>query len=926
MTKISLAAVAMAMLAAACGPDTPKFAFREAEQRGKLDANGLRFVIMPDPTTQLVEVDVRYDVGSREDPPGKAGLAHLVEHMMFQQRPDGPTSPPLMESLGQLTTYFNAYTNWDTTHYQTAARAENLDALLKIEAMRMYFGCETVQQTQFEREREVVRNEIRMRDGSPEGQIEQLLLSAIYPKGHAYERNVGGNDEQIATAQLGDACKFMKDYYAPERATVIIAGGVDVEATTKAIEKWFGKIPKRAAAPRRPVAVVTGSQTRQEFEVDVERPQVNIAWAMPASNTKEGEAVRFGVNSAFFDVAQHADDYNFAYSVQPAFFGGQLAPAFIISIELKNMDKLDEALDFVQKAVKNAARDYDQGSYEQVKELKDRRKAAYISELEPLSARTNNMGDLVQFTTDFDFNSTDKYVFHELDKIEKFDPKDIGGAVKKYLAWDKAHIVVIKPNANGIKSDKRSTVKFQAKSDEQITQTNVDPAEAKRPIRMGAELKTLAGATHFTLGNGMRVTLLPVKSMPLATAALIFRNAGEASQPDSDVPAATAELMHLPQNAEVFRQAGINIRCRTTPDTFECGTHGINIYLDVMVKGLERQIKVGSTEPDSVDSFEKQQKGALKTRQEEEQQEFARQFYGALYGPDHPYTRAQVDNVDKVGKVHLDAIQSFQHDHLTAQNASLVLVGDFDPKYAESLVRSTFGDWDKGGLDKPVAAVPFKRTGPAFIGVVGKEGLQLSVEVGYPAPAGVDGQEAARQVVAEMLNTRTEDVRFKLGSTYGVYMYRRPNVGPTAYMMAGGFGLGGKIDAERVGESVRAIRDGFDMLRKGNPKYDEKQFDIDFVKARRKIIQNLLGQSTVTRELAGELSFLERFGLNGNYYNTLLQSVAAVSPAQVHALFDTELAPANETIVILGDRPHLEKAFKDAGIDDVKYVEPQYVK
>jgi len=196
MTKISLAAAAIAMLAVACGPETPKFAFREAEQRGKLQSNGLRFVIMPDPTTQLVEVDVRYDVGSREDPPGKAGLAHLVEHMMFQQRPDGPTSPPLMESLGQLTTYFNAYTNWDTTHYQTAARAENLDALLKIEAMRMYFGCETVAETQFEREREVVRNEIRA-SSSADNYVVQLIEKQFYPDGHAYEREIGGDDVAV---------------------------------------------------------------------------------------------------------------------------------------------------------------------------------------------------------------------------------------------------------------------------------------------------------------------------------------------------------------------------------------------------------------------------------------------------------------------------------------------------------------------------------------------------------------------------------------------------------------------------------------------------------------------------------------------------------------------------------------------------------
>src|SRR5262245_60362737 len=96
----------------ACTPTHPRFAFNLPEQRGRLDANGLRFVIMPDPSTQLAEVDVRYEVGSREDPPGKAGLAHLVEHLMFQHKPDGPNTKPLFHFLLQASVFVNAYTNW----------------------------------------------------------------------------------------------------------------------------------------------------------------------------------------------------------------------------------------------------------------------------------------------------------------------------------------------------------------------------------------------------------------------------------------------------------------------------------------------------------------------------------------------------------------------------------------------------------------------------------------------------------------------------------------------------------------------------------------------------------------------------------------------------------------------------------------------
>src|SRR6185436_5486268 len=229
-------------LGLSCARPAPRIVFKHGETRGRLEKNGLRFVVMPDATTSLVEVDVRYEVGSREDPPGKAGLAHLVEHLMFEQRPEGPGSKPMMQALQQITLNMNAYTEWDKTHYMLNARAELLDALVKVEALRMFYGCRTISEDEFLREREVVRNEIRGMNRSAEGLIPQLTLAAIYPRGHAYAQMVGGDDAQLSTITLRDACEFMQKYYVPERATVIVAGGVAADAIARMIEKWFAAV------------------------------------------------------------------------------------------------------------------------------------------------------------------------------------------------------------------------------------------------------------------------------------------------------------------------------------------------------------------------------------------------------------------------------------------------------------------------------------------------------------------------------------------------------------------------------------------------------------------------------------------------------------------------------------------------------------
>ncbi len=904
-----------------CSPAAPKFSFNTAERRGTL-ANGIRFVVMPDTTTKLVEVDVRYDVGSREDPIGKSGLAHLVEHLMFQARPDGPTSPPLFKAIMDQSTFFNAYTNWDTTHYMTQSQAFNLDAMLKIESMRMYFGCQTIPQAEFEREREVVRNEIRAQS-SAEGQIPQLIMAAIYPKSHAYERMIGGNDEQIASASLQDACEFMKKYYAPERATVVVAGGVSMDDAINGIQKWFKPMPARKGAERTPVAQFTPEHKTTTLELDVERPSLHIAWVLPPSNTPAGEAAEFGIGQAFFKILRAGKDYNFAYSVEPNFVGGELAPVFILSIELKGIDKLDEALEFAKNAATQAYRGFDMESYDDLQEDKAREKAQFIENMESLNDRTTQMANWVQFDTRFDFNSSQLYQFYELDKIDKFDQNMVGAVVKKALDWDKSVVVVVKPSKEGIKGDVRSKVTFSSKSDQKMDDADVDPNDALHPVLVKAGTGTFTGLQQLTLDNGMKVMMLPIKSMPVVTAELMFRNAGAAASPASPMLAAqAARFLHLPPDAEVFARSGtsISVRCTAGLDDMTCGTRNISIYLDVMLKGLERQIKAGDYSQDQVEDWQKSLKEEFETKSQQEQTEYQRQVFSALYGADHPYTAAALETPDAAAKVHRDALDSFRKDHYTAGNATLIIVGDFDVKEATKLVKDSFGSWDRGAADKPVDKTTAKRTGPSYIGVIGKEEQQLTIEIAYPSPAGMDGQEGARQVLAGMLNERTEDIRFKLGSTYGLYMSRQAHVGPSGYRLSGMAQVGGTIDAERVGESIKAIRDSFEALRNGD------KFNEDFVRARRKLISDLLGQSTVTRELAGRLGILAEFGLDPNHYDKLLAEIGTVPPALVKALVKTELDPKNEIIVILGDKPHVEKAFADAGITDVKFVEPEYRK
>ena len=270
---------------------TPHSTITWTEKRAHLQ-NGLRLVVVPDPNTTLIQVDVRYEVGSNEDPPGKAGLAHLVEHMMFQHRPLGADKPPTFELIPQVSVAFNAYTTYDQTHYWIRSSKADMESILRVEAFRMASGCETIPREQFDREREVVRNEIRGGNATAEGLIGPMLSADVYPAGHPYSHDTGGNDAQLTSIVWEDVCDFMKKYYVPERAVVIVAGNVEVDEVGKLVDLNFGAIPKRAPAPRVAVAPIQLSYKRTDHELDIEKPYLFVSWKLPPRNSDDWTKVR----------------------------------------------------------------------------------------------------------------------------------------------------------------------------------------------------------------------------------------------------------------------------------------------------------------------------------------------------------------------------------------------------------------------------------------------------------------------------------------------------------------------------------------------------------------------------------------------------------------------------------------------------------
>jgi zinc protease len=255
-------------------------------------ANGLQVITVESNASPTVSVQVWYHVGSREDPPGRSGFAHLFEHMMFKstQYLAAEQFDRLTEDIGGAN---NASTGNDVTEYHEVVPSNYLQTLLWAEAERMMNL--KVDEPTFKSERAVVEEEYRQRIlASPYGRFFNGIAPASYLE-HPYKRTTIGSVDDLEASTLDDVVAFHARHYRPDNATLIVAGDFDQKQLDDWIDKYFGAVPKpstplppfEASEPAWPSdrsARLTGPQ--------VPLPAVAITWLAPPVTSADAPALQ----------------------------------------------------------------------------------------------------------------------------------------------------------------------------------------------------------------------------------------------------------------------------------------------------------------------------------------------------------------------------------------------------------------------------------------------------------------------------------------------------------------------------------------------------------------------------------------------------------------------------------------------------------
>ena len=253
--------------------------------------NGLEVVVIPDRRAPVVTHMVWYRNGSADDPIGKSGIAHFLEHLMFKgtaSHAQGEFSNVVAELGGQE----NAFTSYDYTAYFQRVPRVHLARMMAFEADRMT-GL-LLADDQVGPERDVVLEERRMRtDSDPSQQLSEAMQSALYAH-HPYGLPIIGWEHEIASLDRQDALAYYRRFYTPENAALVVAGDVDADEVRALARETYGKIPARGARPQRlrPQEPPLRAHRLVSLADDkVEQPAVTKIYIVPSARTgAPGEA------------------------------------------------------------------------------------------------------------------------------------------------------------------------------------------------------------------------------------------------------------------------------------------------------------------------------------------------------------------------------------------------------------------------------------------------------------------------------------------------------------------------------------------------------------------------------------------------------------------------------------------------------------
>jgi zinc protease len=889
----------------AAGPPASAIAIPPLKYETRTLANGLKVLTSLDRSTSNVTVQVWYGVGSKDDPAGRSGFAHLFEHMMFKATRDMPAESMdrLTEDVGGMN---NASTADDYTNYFEVIPSNDLERLLWAESERM--SSLVVDEANFHSEREVVKEELRQRVlAAPYGRFETLAIPQNSFAVHPYKRPGIGNIADLDAATLEDVRAFHATYYRPDDAVLVVVGNFDQSQLDVWVDRYFGPIKPPSAPLPRVTAVEpprTGPRTVTTYGPNVPLPAVAITWLGAAAGSTDAPAL------TVLDALLSTGDSSRLYD--SVVYRQQLAESVFSSAELRQQPGL-----VYVGAIMAGGKTPDQGEAALLAEVA-RLRDAPVDAAELDKAKSQLIaGDLRHRETVEGRGYALGYAYwvegdagrvdDDIGKLQAVTAADVQRVARQYLP-----------------DDRRVTIRYVAESQRPDSAVPAAPATPSSPVAAKSPTTDAAPAppasepmspppigppvaprlpapVERTLANGLRVIVAQSSTLPLVTAQLSVRT-GAAVDPPAEAGLAnmTAQLLTQGAGARTAPQVARDIEALGAQIESSAAWDGSNASVNVLTEKLPAALAILADvvrRPAlSEGELERMRAQFLDALRVELQSPGALARYAAADAvfAGTPYGHMLKGTPASLKRITREDVAALHRAWYRPDNATLVLVGDITPEAGFALAQQAFGDWERPAAPLPVLPQPAPAARPKVI-VIDLPGTgQAAVTLAMPGIRRLDPRFyqglVANSVIGGGYSARlNEEIRVKRGLSYGASsaLDARRGVGP--------FVAAAQTKNESAPMVVDLMLAELDRLRATVPEAGE-------LAARKATLAGNFSRTVgTTRGLASYLTALALQRVPLSEINRYAPSVEAIGPQDVRQFAQATLDPKAATIVVAGD-------------------------
>lgn len=866
-------------------------------------ANGMKVFTSRDVSTPNVTVQVFYDVGSKDDPAGRSGFAHLFEHMMFKSTRNTPseTLDRMTEDVGG----FNNASTWDDyTNYYEVVPAEHLQRILWLEAERM--GALVVDEATFKSERDVVKEELRQSVlSNPYGRLFYLYLPQASYAVHPYKRPGIGSIEELDAATIDDVRAFHAAYYRPDNAALFVVGNFDETELNAWVDRYFGRL----AAPKAPIQRVTVKEpprtapsTFTGYGPNVPLPAVVITWLAPDARSPDAAALT--VLDAILVAGKNSRLYNsLVYDKQvatqvladaslPAQPGIVYAGAIMASGH--TVEEGEAALLAEVKKLRD-----DPPSEAELAEAKNELIAAALRGRETVDGRADALG--VSWVLTGDAAGANK----ELAELQAVTGADVQRVAAKYYTDAGRKVIRYLPESARPAGEKDAlppppkvaSVKFTGE-----VVSLLPEGQREAPPAVGEPLPAvLPNPAEKTLPNGLRVIVARSSDLPLVGASLLVKT-GAWADPEGKAGAAAMTAGMLTEGTASRSAVEIAAQTEALGATLgsgaglEASSLGLSVMPDKLDAAMAIMADVARNPAFKPQELERQRQQALDGLQVAYESpgtlaSMAVQpllFGGSPFGHTAGGTPATLKALDPA------TLKALHQTWYRPDNAVLVLTGDIDAAAGFAAAEKAFGDWARPAtaLPTPPAAKAAAGTRAVVIDVPGTG--QAAVSVVGPAIARSDARYypaiVANNVLGGGYSARlNQEIRIKRGLSYGARAFL------DTQRTAGAFRAVAQTKNESAPEVLGLIR--AEMTKLGAEPVAPAE-----LKARQSVLIGGYGRALGTASgLAGILGELALYGVDLGEVALYTQKVQAVQAGDVQAYARTALDPRAASVLIAGD-------------------------